>query len=46
MMDLSDGLAADAARLAATLGLLEQLGVVSRPDDTIIPAGEAESEAS
>lgn len=37
---------ADAARLAATLGLLEQLGVVSRPDDTILPTGEADSEAS
>ncbi|CAB4199230.1 hypothetical protein UFOVP1336_21 [uncultured Caudovirales phage] len=38
--------AADAARLAATLGLLEQLGVVSRPDSTILITGETESDPS
>lgn len=33
-------------RLAAALGLLEQLGVVSRPDDTIVSTGDSDPETA
>ena len=33
-------------RLSAALGLLEQLGVVSRPDDTIISTGDSDPETT